>query len=169
MVNEPPNPITLADAVLKLKQAAEYCLGEVYTDITPDEVDSMRKKCREALLAYRSASAQRTPESVFDKDAIQHGLKCAEIFTIKNCDKLNAGMVLTAIKEAQAAVAERLLKRESGIDELRKVFNDAAALSSSTLDNGSINDGWCAVIEFLKPYLVPEQNTHIEGGRSDGA
>lgn len=44
-------------------------------------------------------------------EAIRHGFACAEIFAIKNCDKLNAGPVLTAIKDGQAAIAAMDLAR----------------------------------------------------------
>ncbi len=41
------------------------------------------------------------------------------------------------------------------IDAIRTVFTNAVAASTSTLDNGPANDGWCAVIQYLKPYLEP--------------
>jgi hypothetical protein len=59
---------------------------------------------RDELLSYIRHSAKRDAVQVGDKEVIKHGLNCAEIFVIKHCDKLNAGAVLTAIKEGQAAL-----------------------------------------------------------------
>ena len=95
----------------KLKQTTPERLPA--SDVV-EAMESLRDDCEigcENMLARCIAIARRhmeaKPVGDVDFELVRHGLACAEIFVIKNCDKLNAGAVLTAIKEAQAALTSQ--------------------------------------------------------------
>jgi hypothetical protein len=138
----------LPDAEALVEKQCKRCqgAGNVWT------AGTLNFQC---IFCNGTGTEQAAKVPVGAKEAIKHGLACAEIFVIKHCNERNAGAVLTAIKEGQAVIAT-LSDEAAGVDAV-DIAKDAAmrrAINGLPEEGGTSQPAQPVDIEALHKDLV---------------